>query len=85
MVVNSSGRTISSAAPTTTNSNRPVEKSIPKQYTVVNGDSLWKIAQKFLGSGSRWREIYTYNNNKSIMGGNPNLIYPGQVLSIPSS
>ena len=85
MVVDSSGRTISSAAPTTTNSNRPVEKSIPKQYTVISGDSLWKIAQKFLGSGSRCREIYTYNNNKSIIGGNPNLIYPGQVLSIPSS
>ena len=85
MVVDRSGRTISSAAPTTTNSNRPVEKSIPKQYTVISGDSLWKIAQKFLGSGSRWREIYTYNNNKSIIGGNPNLIYPGQVLSIPSS
>lgn len=85
MVVDSSGRNVSSVAPTTTNSNRTVEKSIPKQYTVISGDSLWKIAQKFLGSGSRWREIYTYNNNKNIIGGNPNLIYPGQVLSIPSS
>ena len=85
MFVYSIVRIFSIAAPTTTNSNRPVEKSIPKQYTVVNGDSLWKIAQKFLGSGSRWREIYTYTNNKSIIGGNPNLIYPGQVLSIPSS
>lgn len=75
---------IATAAVTNTNSNRPVEKSIPKTYTVVAGDSLWKIAQRYLGNGSRWKEIYTYNNNKSIIGGNPNLIRPGQVLSIPS-
>lgn len=84
-LVDSSNRAVTAASPTFSNSNRAVEKSIPRSYTVVSGDSLWKIAQKFLGSGSRWNEIYTYNNNKSIIGGNPNLIYPGQVLSIPSS
>lgn len=77
-------QTVASASITNTNSNRPVEKSIPKTYTVVNGDTLWKIAQKYLGNGARWNEIYTYNNNKSIIGGNPNLIRAGQVLSIPS-
>ena len=76
---------VAQASSTYTNSNRSVEKSIPQNYTVVSGDSLWKIAQKLLGNGSRWYEIYTYNNNKSIIGGNPNLIYPGQVLSIPNS
>lgn len=75
---------VASATITTTNSSRPVEKSIPKTYTVQSGDSLWKIAQKYLGNGNRWNEIYTYNNNKSIIGGNPNLIKAGQVLSIPS-
>ena len=52
-----------------------------KTYTVKKGDCLWKIAAKFLGSGAKWREIYDIN--KSVIGGNPNLIYPGQVLSIP--
>ena len=75
---------VSSVTPTNTNSNRSVEKSTPKTYTVVSGDNLWTIAQRLLGDGSRWREIYSYNNNKSIIGGNPNLIRPGQVLSIPS-
>lgn len=75
---------VSSVTPTNTNSNRSVEKSIPKTYTVVSGDNLWTIAQRLLGDGSRWNEIYSYNNNKSIIGGNPNLIRPGQVLSIPS-
>lgn len=75
---------VSSVTPTNTNSNRSVEKSIPKTYTVVSGDNLWTIAQRLLGDGSRWNEIYSYNNNRSIIGGNPNLIRPGQVLSIPS-
>lgn len=75
---------VSSVTPTNTNSNRSVEKSIPKTYTVISGDNLWTIAQRLLGDGSRWNEIYSYNNNKSIIGGNPNLIRPGQVLSIPS-
>jgi len=26
-----------------------------------------------------------YNANKSVIGGNPNLIYPGQVLTIPAA
>lgn len=75
---------VASASATNTNSNRSIEKSVPKTYTVQEGDSLWKIAQKYLGNGSRWNEIYTYNNNKSIIGGNPNLIKAGQVLAIPS-
>jgi len=53
----------------------------PTTYTVVRGDSLWKIAKKFYGSGSKWPTIY--NANRKLIGGNPNLIHPGQVLTIP--
>ena len=49
-------------------------------YVVVKGDNLTRIAQKFYGDGARWREIY--NMNKAVIGGNPNLIYAGQVLTI---
>lgn len=83
-VTSDSVQQVASASVTNTNSNRAVEKSIPKTYTVVSGDNLWTIAQRLLGDGSRWNEIYTYNNNKNVIGGNPNLIRPGQVLSIPS-
>lgn len=52
-------------------------------YTVVKGDSLWSIAKKFYGNGSKYTVIY--NANKSVIGGNPNLIYQGQVLTIPAA
>lgn len=51
-------------------------------YTVRSGDCLWKIAGSQLGNSSRWGEIY--NLNRSVIGGNPNLIYPGQVLTLPA-
>lgn len=53
----------------------------PKTYTVVSGDCLWNIAKKFYGSGAQYTKIY--DANKGVVGGNPNLIYPGQVLTIP--
>ncbi|WP_125143677.1 LysM peptidoglycan-binding domain-containing protein [Clostridium transplantifaecale] len=52
----------------------------PKTYTVQSGDSLWKIAKKTLGDGNRWSEIYNLNTDKIS---NPDLIYPGQVLTLP--
>lgn len=51
-----------------------------RTYTVQSGDCLWRIAQKFLGNGARYMEIYNLNKSKIK---NPNLIYPGQVLTIP--
>ncbi|UWI21166.1 MAG: hypothetical protein [Bacteriophage sp.] len=55
----------------------------PKQstYTVKSGDCLWNIAKKYLGDGSRYNEIYNLNKDKIK---NPNLIYAGQVLTLPS-
>lgn len=51
-------------------------------YTVVRGDCLWNIAKRFYGNGAKYTVIY--NANKAVIGGNPNLIYPGQVLTIPA-
>ncbi len=53
-----------------------------QQYTVVKGDCLWKIAKRFYGNGSKYTVIY--DANRSVIGGNPNRIYPGQVLTIPA-
>lgn len=73
------------ASPTNSNvstNTRPAAAAATKTtYTVVRGDCLWNIAKKFLGSGSRYMEIY--NANKSTIGSNPSLIYAGQVFTIP--
>lgn len=50
-------------------------------YTVQAGDSLWRIAQKHLGSGSRWNDIYEANRDTIR---DPNFIRIGQVLNIPA-
>lgn len=50
-------------------------------YTVKKGDCLWNIAKKYLGKGSRYTEIYELNKDKIR---NPNLIYVGQVLTLPA-
>ena len=57
---------------------KPVNQN--KTYTVVRGDCLWNIAKKFYGNGSQYTKIYNANRDKIR---NPNLIYPGQVLTIP--
>jgi nucleoid-associated protein YgaU len=62
-------------------SGRPDTSTKPSKYTVVSGDTLWKIAQRVYSDGDRWREIY--NANKTIIGVNPSLITPNQQLVIP--
>lgn len=52
-----------------------------KTYTVKPGDNLWDIAKKQYGSGAAYKKIY--EANKGVIGGNPNLIYPGQKLTLP--
>ena len=51
-----------------------------KTYTVKTGDSLWAIAAKYYGSGAEYSKIANANTDQIS---NPNLIYPGQVLTIP--
>jgi LysM repeat protein len=57
------------------------EAPAPDHYVVKAGDTLWAIAGRFLGDPLRWPEIYRLNR-KEIK--NPDLIFPGQSLAIPS-
>ena len=59
---------------------RPAAKKKTETYTVKSGDCLWNIAKRFYGNGAQYTKIYNANRGKIK---NPNLIYPGQVLTIP--
>lgn len=50
------------------------------EYTVQEGDSLYLIAEKILGDGNRWPEIYAAN--AEVIGSNPDIIFPNQVLVV---
>lgn len=60
---------------------RPTTGTKPTKYKVVSGDSLWKVAQKTLKDGDKWRTIYDVN--KALVGPNPNVLKPGITLVIP--
>jgi len=51
-----------------------------KEYMVQKGDSLWKIAEKELGSGHRWKYLYELNKDKIK---DTNKLKPGQKIIIP--
>lgn len=60
----------------------PAEKEpAVRTHTVVKGDSLSRIAKHYYGQASRWKALY--DANKAVVGPNPDLIKPGQVLVIP--
>lgn len=52
--------------------------TVPAKYMVVTGDSLWKISEKYYGSGYNWVDIQ--KENKIIQ---PDKILIGQELTIP--
>ena len=52
-------------------------------YTVQQGDTLSEIAQKAYGDANQWQTIYNYPANKQVIGSNPNVLRPGEVLFIP--
>jgi nucleoid-associated protein YgaU len=62
-----------------------VDASLPpvlKKYTVVAGDSLWKIAASQLGNGTKYPEIIKANPGK--LKDDKSVIHPGDVLIIPN-
>jgi len=62
-------------------STAPDTQPTPSQtYTVKSGDSLSKIAKHLYGDPDKWHAIFDANRDKIK---NPDLIHPGQVLTLP--
>lgn len=73
---------------------QPTEPQVPKPpnhshtpghsetYRVVPGDTLWDISAKHLGDPFKWPSIYHLNDR---LIADPDLIFPGQVFSLPKN
>ena len=71
---------------------RPAPESSTTRFVVEPGDSLWSISEEHIGPGATPKQIAyeverTFDLNRERIGGNPNLIFPGQefVLLPPAS
>ncbi len=58
------------------------EISETELYIISKGETLWELAEKYLGSGERWREIKT-ENGQIFTESSAQVIPIGQKLIIP--
>lgn len=66
---------------TTTKERETTNAPTASNYTIKQGDTLWAIAAKYLGSGARFKDIVEANKDKVS---DPNLVPVGTVLRIPA-
>lgn len=86
------GVTVASVKSGDTTKKASSSSSASKTYTIVSGDTLWKISTKELGSGAKYMQIYNANSGTieaaakshgKSSSSNGHWIYPGTTLSIP--
>ena len=58
----------------------PEAEAETEYYVIKSGDTLWAIASKFLGNGSKYPEIF--EANREVIE-DPDKIFPGQKIRIP--
>jgi nucleoid-associated protein YgaU len=62
----------------------------PDEVVVAPGDSFWSLAEEAVAEGAAvgpvdgyWRRLVALNAPRLVDPGNPDLLYPGQVLLLP--
>lgn len=62
------------------------------KVTVRENDTLWGLAEKHLGDGKRWSELWKLNSEVIVDGqlkflhsplSGPDLLFPGMELEVP--
>lgn len=71
------GAAVTAAVATVTKNRSTASKPAVTSVTVKKGDTLWNICKKYLGDGSKYKEVAKLNKLE-----NPDKIYPGQVLRL---
>ncbi len=86
------GVTVATVASGDTTKKASDPSTAAKTYTIVSGDTLWKISTKHLGSGAKYMQIYNANtgiieseakSRGKSSSSNGHWIYPGTTLTIP--
>ena len=70
------------AADSVVSANRDMISFGATEYTVQPGDTLWDIAVRHTDDPYKW--VMIYQENKQVIGSNPDLIYPGTRLVVPA-
>ena len=66
----------------------PASRAVSDAHVVVSGDNLWSIAAAGLGTDDAtavaryWARLITLNRS-ILRSGDPDLIFPGEVLQLP--
>ncbi len=61
----------------------PVTAPPPEPFVIVQpGHSLWRLARRTYGQGTRYTTIFQANREQIK---DPDLIFPGQVLALPAT
>ena len=71
-------------------SGSPVDTAPPDRVVVVRGDHLWNISERHVEANSPglvvapyWLEVIEVNR-ANLRSGDPDLIYPGELITLPS-
>ncbi len=60
----------------------PLVAEVYETVTIKEGDTLWDLAQSYLGDGYRYKEFL---ENNTLSSGDADLIFPGEELNVPGT